>query len=186
MLRIKFIAFTVASLLFSLCGFAGQTVASDSIAPISPAPAATANIPAVINSSAEVAQTIINGLEDILIPLVAIISPFLVGFLTILFVLKYQLSKKKAKYAVVTKALEMGKDLPAEFFKEESKKKRSPLEASLVLIAVGLGMIVLGWIVEAIFYGVGAICIFIGIAKFIAWKIEIKKDTDSFNPTVNE
>lgn len=83
------------------------------------------------------------------------------------------------------KALEMGKDLPAEFFQEKPKKQASALESALVLIAAGIGLIVLGIFLSEILYGVGAICILIGIAKFIAWKIESQKQNDS-TPECNE
>lgn len=117
----------------------------------------------------------LDGLEDLLIPIIAIITPFLVGFLVVLFILRYQLNKKKAQYAVIEKALEMGKELPTEFF-QAPNKKRSPFEEALVLIAIGCGLLVIGFTTTAILYGVGALCILIGVAKLIAWKIEQRKN----------
>ena len=171
MLRIKFIVFTIISLMCSLFGFGQQPALPDTIQP------AAVLQPAIQTASSDHTMSVImSGLEDILIPVVGIIVPFLAGFLMIFFILKYQYNKKKEKYAVVMKALEMGKDLPAEFF-QEPKKAHSPLEAALTLIAVGIGLGVMGFFLKPIFYGIGVICLLVGIAKFIAWKIETKKET---------
>lgn len=186
MLRIKFLAFSVVSIVYSLFFAAAPVVAAqnDSLSVVETVVESVTS--AVTPPSVQYSDSpFFSGLEDVLIPVVAIVTPFLIAFLIVFFVLRYQLSQKKAKYAVVEKALEMGKELPADFFRDTRKKTKTPLESALVLVAVGLGFIVMGALTSSFFYGIGALCSLIGIAKFIAWKIEQpKNETDNNN--INE
>ncbi|MGL4293178.1 MAG: DUF6249 domain-containing protein [Bacteroidales bacterium] len=179
MLRVKFIAFTIISVLGSLCCMGQEVAAADSVSIAGGLPAQ--EVIKVVEHVKEPnnMKIFMDAMEDILIPITAIVIPFLVAFLIVFFVLRFQLNRKKEKYAVVMKALEMGKDLPAEFFQEKPKKQASPLESALVLIAAGLGLVVMAVFISPILYGVGALCILIGIAKFIAWKIELQKQNDT-------
>ncbi|MEG0949728.1 MAG: DUF6249 domain-containing protein [Bacteroidales bacterium] len=182
MLRVKFLVFSVLTMMYSLvCAAQSDTVVHQNQMALNEAYAAAHGAQPLPNNMA----VFMSGLEDLLIPIVGIVTPFLIGFLVVFFILKYQLSKKKAKYAVVEKALEMGKDLPAEFFQSQEKKPKSQLESALILIAIGAGMLVLGFTTSPILYGIGAICILIGIAKFIAWKVEQKKE-QSANEQMHE
>ena len=186
MLRIKFLAFSVVSIVYSLFFAAAPAVAAqnDSLSVVETVvESVTSTVAPPVARHSDYA--FFEGLEDVLIPIVAIVTPFLIAFLIVFFVLKYKLSQKKAKYAVVEKALEMGKELPADFFRDTQKKTGTPLESALVLVAIGLGFLVMGAVVTSVLYGVGALCGLIGIAKFIAWKIEQPKNKPD-NNIINE
>lgn len=131
-----------------------------------------ANI-AVAHDNGSALENIMDSLVAIIIPTVAIITPFLVAFLLVYYWLKFKNNNRKAKYEVMMKALEMGKDLPSNFF-DENNQKSNPLSPSLTWSAVGFGLLISGFWIDNVFFGIGALCLFIGIAKFIAWKIENK------------
>jgi hypothetical protein len=115
MLNLNSILIALFSLLFSILSQA-QNVVNDTIEASSLTTTITQE-----DTPFEVSG-LFDGLEDILIPITAIITPFLIGFLIIFFVLRYRLRRKQAQYAVITKALEMGKDLPENFYTENSRK----------------------------------------------------------------
>lgn len=99
-----------------------------------------------------------------------------------LFVIFYFINRsRKAKYELMMRAIEMGKDIPAEFF-EPKRKKRNLLEDATTLIAVGLGFFILAIFTTEILFGVGAICLLIGIGNLIVWKVEGKKKNIAENP----
>ena len=79
---------------------------------------------------------------DSLVPLFAIVSPFLIAFLIVFFYIYYRNKKVQSRYRVMEKAIESGRELPEGFFDEpESKRpsKFSTLNQGLVCTAVGIG-----------------------------------------------
>ena len=129
---------------------------------------------------------------DSLIPLFAIVSPFLIAFLIVFFYIYYRNKKVQSRYRVMEKAIESGRELPEGFFDEpESKRpsKFSTLNQGLVCTAVGIGSFIwcIGGAYEldegfgALLVGLAAIFTLIGIGKLILYRVESRKevrDTD--------
>ena len=129
---------------------------------------------------------------DSLIPLFAIVSPFLIAFLIFFFYIYYRNKKVQSRYRVMEKAIESGRELPEGFFDEpESKRpsKFSTLNQGLVCTAVGIGSFIwcIGGAYEldegfgALLVGLAAIFTLIGIGKLILYRVESRKevrDTD--------
>lgn len=119
-------------------------------------------------------------IED-LTGLAAVTSPFVAAFFIILIVLIFNHRNKKAKYELMAKALEVGKELPANFFEEEKKMKQkgSPIQRGVQLVAVGIGLFLLLWfIVDHDVAFVAAIPFSLGIGRLIAIYLE-KKNEDN-------
>lgn len=113
------------------------------------------------------------------IGLFAVISPFITAviILLIIFITKYL--RDKSRNEVVAKALEMGKELPVEFFATpESKKNEDPLRSALISIGVGIGLfIALYFFFDNFkFAAFGCIPLFIGIGQLIAYFINKNKE----------
>jgi len=108
-----------------------------------------------------------------------IAMPILITFaavvLIIFLVLRHRKIREKARYDLYVKALEAGQPLPDKFFEEPAKTSSSNLRRGAVLIAVGLGMAVLGLLGKNfVMIGIGAIPGFIGIAFMLIYYIERK------------
>lgn len=108
-----------------------------------------------------------------------IAMPILITFaavvLIIFLVLRYRKIREKGRYDLYVKALEAGQPLPDKFFEEPAKTSSSNLRRGAVLIAVGLGMAVLGLLGKnVVMIGIGAIPGFIGIAFMLIYNIERK------------
>lgn len=108
-----------------------------------------------------------------------IAMPILITFaavvLIIFLVLRYRKIREKGRYDLYVKALEAGQPLPDKFFEELAKTSSSNLRRGAVLIAVGLGMAVLGLLGKnVVMIGIGAIPGFIGIAFMLIYNIERK------------
>lgn len=117
-----------------------------------------------------------NNMKDI-IGLAAVTSPFIAGFLIVLIILIFSHRNKKAKYELMAKALESGKELPANFFEEEKKmkQKESPIQRATQLIAVGIGLFLLLWyIADHDVAFVAAIPFFLGIGRLVSIYLESK------------
>lgn len=128
---------------------------------------------------------------DSLIPLFAIVSPFLIAFLIVFFYIYYRNKKVQSRYRVMEKAIESGRELPEGFFDEpESKRpsKFSTLNQGLVCMAVGIGSFI--WCIGGAYEldeGFGALLVgwrpysLVGIGKLILYRVESRKevrDTD--------
>lgn len=134
---------------------------------------------------------------DSLIPLFAIVSPFLIAFLIVFFYIYYRNKKVQSRYRVMEKAIESGRELPEGFFDEpESKRpsKFSTLNQGLVCMAVGIGSFVccIGGAYEldegfgTLLVGLAVIFTLIGIGKLILYRVESRKevrDTDDEQTT---
>ena len=124
---------------------------------------------------------------DSLVPLFAIVSPFLIAFLIVFFYIYYRNKKVQSRYRVMEKAIESGRELPEGFFDEPESKR--PSKFSTLNQAVGIGSFIwcIGGAYEldegfgALLVGLAAIFTLIGIGKLILYRVESRKevrDTD--------
>lgn len=109
----------------------------------------------------------------------AITAPFIAGFLIVLIILIFNHRNKKAKYALMAKAIEAGKEIPASFFEEAKSQKsaKSTLQSAFALMGVGLGLFLMFWFLkgELTLSFIGAIPFMLGLGKFIAYRLENKE-----------
>lgn len=110
----------------------------------------------------------------------AITSPFIAGFLIVLIVLIFNHRNKRAKYELMAKAIEAGKEIPSSFFEEAKSPKsaKTPLQSAFSLMGVGLGLFLMFWFLkgELTLSFIGAIPFMLGLGKFIAYQLENKKE----------
>ena len=125
----------------------------------------------------ELAQAIQESGTDV-VGFAAIVSPFIAGFLIVLIVLIFNHRNKKAKYELMAKAIDAGKELPAAFFDEPRARKtnKTPLQSAFSLMGVGIGLFLMFWFLkgELTLAFIGAIPFMIGLGKFIAYRLEQK------------
>lgn len=115
----------------------------------------------------------------------AVVSPFLTGFLIVLIVLIFNYRNKRAKYRLMEKAIEAGREIPQSFF-EETKPKKTPLQSAFTLIGTGIGLFLMLWFVaghDVAF--VGAIPLLIGLGKLLAYKMENQTSKSEDNDQQN-
>ena len=119
-----------------------------------------------------------NAMEDVLIPIIAIIAVF--GFpvfiLFIIFFFRYK--NRKARYRLVEQALAAGQPLPEDFLKED--KPNDPRTQGIKNIFTGIGLFIFLWAITGEFSigTIGLLITFMGIGK---WIIGRKKDENQEN-----
>lgn len=126
-----------------------------------------------------------NGNHWDIVGFAAVIAPFLAGFLIVLIVLIFNHRNKKAKYQLMEKAIEAGREIPQSFF-EEAKSKKTPLQSAFTLIGTGIGLFLMLWFVadhDVAF--VGAIPLLIGLGKLLAYRMEEKLSKPKENDQQN-
>ncbi|MEG1616215.1 MAG: DUF6249 domain-containing protein [Bacteroidales bacterium] len=104
-------------------------------------------------------------------PVLMAVTPFLTAIIIVLIVLYFDDRQKKAKYELMSKAIESGATIPTDFFASK-KKIKNYLASGLTTLATGLGIIIFGIIVEEVIIGIGAIVAFVGLAYLGVWKFE--------------
>lgn len=104
-------------------------------------------------------------------PVLMAVTPFLTAIIIVLIVLYFDDRQKKAKYELMSKAIELGATIPTDFFASK-KKIKNYLASGLTTLATGLGIIIFGIIVEEVIIGIGAIVAFVGLAYLGVWKFE--------------
>lgn len=115
----------------------------------------------------------------------AVIAPFIAGFLIVLIVLIFNYRNKKAKYRLMEKAIEAGREIPQSFF-EESKSRKTPLQSAFTLIGTGIGLFLMLWFMaDHNVAFVGAIPLLIGLGKLLAYKMEEKSSKSEENDQQN-
>lgn len=120
-------------------------------------------------------------MENIVIPIVGIVVPFGIALCIVFVALYYRSEERKAKFALMEKALESGREIPLDFFAEPVKKRETSLQGALTAVGAGVGMILmfLFWSGMQHYAMIGAIPCLIGVGKLIAWKLEHPKRDDA-------
>lgn len=89
--------------------------------------------------------TLVKGLEDIIIPLIAIVCPFIMVCVIIFIIASNATKRRQRKYDMVEKAIENGVEIPEYVFREapekdDAKTGKSTLNNAVILIAVGIAV----------------------------------------------
>jgi hypothetical protein len=133
--------------------------------------------------------------EDVIIPIAGILlGAFVVSIpvLIVILVLVFSYRKRRQRMELITKFIESGQAVPRELLADYSvlesggSDEESNMKRGILLMGVGIGILIAlgvlaGWEIGAI----GLIPFFIGLARFIIWKLENKKVTAG-EPAVHE
>ncbi len=117
----------------------------------------------------------------LLIPIFGIVFSFLTPIAIVLIIFLSKNKQEKYRNEVLKTAIEQGRELPADFFKQQVKPKESLLRTSTFFLAFGLGIGIFFYFffgpnVDGLKFGsIGLIFIFIGIGQLIAYLIEQKQ-----------
>lgn len=172
-----FFALSMLLLVFSATAQQTTTATNDAFIPDSSSVSLTADQP---DTSTQVVlckknDDVLNILREFAIPVVAITTVFSTILISIFLLLFFPWKKQRAKYRLMEKAIESGRDIPADFFQDHNVK-RSSMESSFIIIGTGLGILVLAFCIkEEVLIGISAIVLFAGIGKLAAYLIEKKK-----------
>ena len=126
------------------------------------------------------AATIFNGIEDVLIPVVGIASPFIMVCIIIYVIASNATKRRQRKYEMVEKAIESGVEIPEYVFREapekdDEKPAKSALNSAVILIAVGIAVTLFFTIKEN--YDVAAlssVILLLGIGKLIVYILDAR------------
>ena len=117
--------------------------------------------------------TLVKGLEDIIIPLIAIVCPFIMVCVIIFIIASNATKRRQRKYDMVEKAIENGVEIPEYVFREAPAK--SALNSAVILIAVGIAVTLFFTIKEN--YDVAAlssVILLLGIGKLIVYILDAR------------
>lgn len=128
------------------------------------------------------AATIFNGIEDVLIPVVGIASPFIMVCIIIYVIASNATKRRQRKYEMVEKAIESGVEIPEYVFREapekdDEKPAKSALNSAVILIAVGIAVTLFFTIKEN--YDVAAlssVILLLGIGKLIVYILDARSE----------
>ncbi len=128
------------------------------------------------------AATIFNGIEDVLIPVVGIASPFIMVCIIIYVIASNATKRRQRKYEMVEKAIESGVEIPEYVFRETPEKDnakagKSTLNSAVILIAVGIAVTLFFTIKEN--YDVAAlssVILLLGIGKLIVYILDARSE----------
>ena len=125
-------------------------------------------------------------MEDLLIPMAAILFPVFIIFIIFYFIFTTDYKKEKLKREERMKAIEAGVELPPEPVPQPpTKTPLDNLKEGLAFLAVGLGLLIgVGIFFNKGLLGIpiqfvtifGFIAIFVGIARVILYKIQSKSE----------
>ncbi|MCH5328895.1 MAG: hypothetical protein J1E02_07720 [Coprobacter sp.] len=121
-------------------------------------------------------------IEDTLIPVVAIVCgtavPALVIFLIVFTGLKHRTKVKLARYDLMAKALESGKELPDYFFEEGDNRPasgKSRLSRGFTLVGAGVGLLFFGLVLSSKYvWAFSAVPLLIGAGQLLVYRIEAR------------
>lgn len=119
--------------------------------------------------------------EDLLIPIFGIVFSFITPIAIILIIFLNKTKQEKYRNEVLKAAIEQGRELPADFFKQREKPKENLLRTSTFFLAFGVGIGIFFYFFFAPtgnglrFASIGLIFLFIGIGQLIAYLIERKQ-----------
>ena len=126
--------------------------------------------------------TLVKGLEDIIIPLIAIVCPFIMVCVIIFIIASNATKRRQRKYEMVEKAIESGVEIPEYVFREapekdDEKPAKSALNSAVILIAVGIAVTLFFTIKEN--YDVAAlssVILLLGIGKLIVYILDARSE----------
>lgn len=126
--------------------------------------------------------TLVKGLEDIIIPLIAIVCPFIMVCIIIYVIASNATKRRQRKYEMVEKAIESGVEIPEYVFRETPEKDnakagKSTLNSAVILIAVGIAVTLFFTIKEN--YDVAAlssVILLLGIGKLIVYILDARSE----------
>lgn len=126
--------------------------------------------------------TLVKGLEDIIIPLIAIVCPFIMVCVIIFIIASNATKRRQRKYDMVEKAIENGVEIPEYVFREapekdDAKTGKSTLNSAVILIAVGIAVTLFFTIKEN--YDVAAlssVILLLGIGKLIVYILDARSE----------
>ena len=124
--------------------------------------------------------TLVKGLEDIIIPVIAIVCPFIMVCVIIFIIASNATKRRQRKYDMVEKAIENGVEIPEYVFREapekdDEKPAKSALNSAVILIAVGIAVTLFFTIKEN--YDVAAlssVILLLGIGKLIVYILDAR------------
>lgn len=131
-------------------------------------------------SDSKISQ-ILEASVDVIIPLVAIVTPFAMICIVIYIVITNETRRRRMKYNMVEKAIDHGQQLPEYVFysRPKEKQKNNNLNNSIILISVGFA-ITLFFIIKSD-YKVAALVsmiFLIGAGKLIVYILDRKKQNN--------
>ena len=130
------------------------------------------NVTATDTSNHGVLYSLSNAMEDVLIPIIAIIAVF--GFpvfiLFIIFFFRYK--NRKARYRLAEQALATGQPLPADFIREN--KPADPCSQGIKNTFTGIGLFIFLWAITGEF-GIGTIGLLVAFMGIGQWIIGYKQ-----------
>lgn len=133
-----------------------------------------------INDNNNNFYTLIKGLEDIIIPLIAIVCPFIMVCVIIFIIASNATKRRQRKYDMVEKAIENGVEIPEYVFREapekdDAKAGKSTLNNAVILIAVGIA-VTLFFIINGDYEvaALSSVILLLGIGKLIVYILDAR------------
>lgn len=124
--------------------------------------------------------TLVKGLEDIIIPLIAIVCPFIMVCVIIFIIASNATKRRQRKYDMVEKAIENGVEIPEYVFREapekdDAKTGKSTLNNAVILIAVGIA-VTLFFIINGDYEvaALSSVILLLGIGKLIVYILDAR------------
>lgn len=115
------------------------------------------------------------------VALIGSIVPFVTTIAILLIIFYFRAKNQQKKYEVLEKAIEKGVEVPPDFFRVNTKQiRRNKLETAFALIAVGIGLALLGIFNHpqaSIILPIASIPFLMGIGILLAYRIEKKQPT---------
>ena len=126
------------------------------------------------------AATIFDGIENVLIPVVGIASPFIMVCIIIYVIASNATKRRQRKYDMVEKAIENGVEIPEYVFREapekdDAKTGKSTLNNAVILIAVGIA-VTLFFIINGDYEvaALSSVILLLGIGKLIVYILDAR------------
>lgn len=126
------------------------------------------------------AATIFGGLENVLIPVIAIVCPFIMVCVIIFIIASNATKRRQRKYDIVEKAIENGVEIPEYVFREapekdDAKTGKSTLNNAVILIAVGIS-VTLFFIINGDYEvaALSSVILLLGIGKLIVYILDAR------------
>lgn len=109
------------------------------------------------------------------------VTPFVAITIIVFIILYFRSRTQKHKYELLRKAIELGRDIPENFFNEASKQApKNKLESAFMFLGIGLGVALLGLFspdLASFAVPAGAIPFLMGVGKLLAIRIERRQQT---------